>query len=229
MIELLKHLVERLYDIRGLIEWGGTLLVCAIVFVETGMFVGFFLPGDSLLVTAGVFAGAGNLKLAWLLSGVTLCAIAGDQSGYWIGRKAGESLYRREDSRFFKKRHLESAHEFYEKYGGKTIILARFVPIIRTFCPPVAGAAKMSYGRYLLYDIFGGICWVWSMVLVGYTLGRTVPNVDKKIHYIIAAVIVISLLPATYHALKSRGQGRKSAQTAPRFERAGAENDPPSA
>jgi membrane-associated protein len=226
MIDLLKHLMERLYDIRGLIEWGGTLLVCAIVFVETGMFVGFFLPGDSLLVTAGVFAGAGQLKLAWLLSMVTLCAIAGDQSGYWIGRKAGESLYRREDSRFFKKRHVESAHEFYEKYGGKTIILARFVPIIRTFCPPVAGAAKMSYARYLLYDIVGGICWVWSMVLVGYTLGRTVPNVDKKIHYIIAAVIIISLLPAAYHALKSRGQGSKSA---PRFQRTGAGNDPPSA
>jgi membrane-associated protein len=206
MTEILKHLLERLYDIRGLIEWGGTLLVCGIVFVETGMFVGFFLPGDSLLVTAGVFAGAGQLKLAWLLSMVTLCAIAGDQSGYWIGRKAGESLYRRQDSRFFKKHHLESAHQFYEKYGGKTIILARFVPIIRTFCPPVAGAARMNYASYVVYDIFGGICWVWSMVLVGYTLGRTVPNVDKKIHYIIAAVIIISLMPAAYHAWKSRGR-----------------------
>ena len=206
MTEILKHLLERLYDIRGLIEWGGTLLVCGIVFVETGMFVGFFLPGDSLLVTAGVFAGAGQLKLAWLLSMVTLCAIAGDQSGYWIGRKAGESLYRRQDSRFFKKRHLESAHQFYEKYGGKTIILARFVPIIRTFCPPVAGAARMNYASYVVYDILGGICWVWSMVLVGYTLGRTVPNVDKKIHYIIAAVIIISLMPAAYHAWKSRGR-----------------------
>ena len=213
MIEFIKHLMERLYDIRGLIEWGGTLLVCGIVFVETGMFMGFFLPGDSLLVTAGVFAGAGQLKLAWLLSMVTLCAIAGDQSGYWIGRKAGESLYRRQDSRFFKRRHLESAHGFYEKYGGKTIILARFVPIIRTFCPPVAGAAKMNYARYLVYDIFGGICWVWSMVLVGYTLGRTVPNVDKKIHYIIAAVILISLTPAAYHAWKSR-RGQTSGREA---------------
>ncbi len=144
MIDFLRQILTSLYDVRGLIEWGGTLLVCVIVFVETGMFVGFFLPGDSLLVTAGVFAGAGQLKLASLLGFVTLCAIAGDQMGYLIGRKAGENLYRREDSRFFKKRHLESAHEFYEKYGGKTIILARFVPIIRTFCPPVAGAAKMS-------------------------------------------------------------------------------------
>ena len=204
MVESLQHLLAQVYDVRGLIESGGTALVCVVVFIETGMFVGFFLPGDSLLVTAGVFAAAGNLKLAWLLVPVTLCAIAGDQLGYLIGWKAGDALYRREDSRFFKKRHLERAHEFYQKYGGKTIILARFVPIIRTFCPPVAGAARMSYARYLTYDIFGGLLWVWSMVLVGYTLGRTVPHVEKRIHYIIAAVIVLSLIPAGYHALKAR-------------------------
>ncbi len=204
MIEFVRHLIAQLYDVRGLVEWGGTLLVCVVVFVETGMFVGFFLPGDSLLVTAGVFAGAGHMKLAELLTLVTLCAIAGDQVGYFVGRKAGEGLYRREDSRFFKKKHLKRAHEFYEEYGGKTIILARFIPIIRTFCPPVAGAAKMSYRRYLTYDIIGGFLWIWSMVLVGYTLGRTVPNVDKKIHFIIAGVIVVSLMPAAYHAWKAR-------------------------
>ena len=206
MIEFAKHVLSWLYNVRGLIEWGGTVGVCTIVFVETGMFVGFFLPGDSLLVTAGVFAGAGHLELVSLLVLVPLCAIAGDQLGYLVGWKAGATLYRREDSRFFKKKHLESAHDFYQKYGGKTIILARFVPIIRTFCPPVAGAAKMSYGRYLAYDIVGGLLWVWGMVLVGYTLGRTVPNVDKKIHYIIAAVIVLSLTPAAYHAWKGRRQ-----------------------
>jgi membrane-associated protein len=214
MIELLRHLLAQLYDVRGLVEWGGTLLVCVVVFIETGMFVGFFLPGDSLLVTAGVFAGAGHMKLAELLTFVTLCSIAGDQLGYLIGRKAGENLYKREDSRFFKKRHLESAHEFYEKYGGKTIIIARFVPIIRTFCPPVAGAAKMSYRHYLAYDIIGGFLWVWSMILVGYTLGRTVPNVDKKIHYIIAGVIVVSLIPAAYHTWKA-GSSKTSASIAP--------------
>lgn len=206
MVELLKHLFARLSDVRGLIEWGGTFAVCLIVFIETGLFVGFFLPGDSLLVTAGVFAGAGQLKLAWLLSLVTLCSIAGDQLGYFIGWRAGASLYRREDSRFFKKRHLEEAHKFYEHYGGKTIVIARFIPIIRTFCPPVAGAAKMSYQRYLVYDICGGFLWVWGMVLVGYTLGRTVPNVDKKIHYIIAAVIVLSLLPAAIHGWRARAK-----------------------
>ena len=204
MIELAKHILEWLYNVRGLIEWGGTVMVCVVVFVETGMFVGFFLPGDSLLVTAGVFAGAGHLKLWSLLSLVTLCAIAGDQLGYLIGWRAGASLYRREDSRFFKKRNLQRAHEFYEKYGGKTIILARFVPIVRTFCPPVAGAAKMTYRHYLACDILGGMLWVWSTVLLGYTLGRTVPNVDKKIHYIIAAVIVASFIPAIYSACRAR-------------------------
>ena len=208
-MDALKDLLARIYDVRGLIEWGGTVLVCAVVFVETGMFVGFFLPGDSLLVTAGVFAASGQLKLGWLLSLVTLCAIAGDQLGYGIGRKAGESLYRRRDSKFFKQEHLQEAHEFYERYGGKTVILARFIPIIRTFCPPVAGAAKMRYVRYLTYDIFGGLLWVWSMVLLGYTLGRSVPHVDKKIHYVIAAVIVVSLIPAAYHAWERRR--RKSA------------------
>jgi membrane-associated protein len=205
-LDTLKHFLAQLYDVRGLIEWGGTLLVCVVVFVETGMFVGFFLPGDSLLVTAGVFAGAGQLKLAALLTLVTLCAIAGDQVGYFIGWRAGASLFRREDSRFFKRRHLQRAHEFYERYGGKTIILARFVPIIRTFCPPVAGAAQMPYPRYLIYDIFGGFLWVWSMILLGYTLGRTVPNIDKKIHYIIAAVILASLMPAAYQAWKARAR-----------------------
>ncbi|MGH9715770.1 MAG: DedA family protein [Candidatus Acidiferrales bacterium] len=206
MIEIIKHVLQQLYNVRGLIEWGGTLMVCGVIFAETGLFVGFFLPGDSLLVTAGVFAGAGHMKLAWLLSLVALCAIAGDQLGYLIGRKAGEGLYRREDSLIFKKRHLREAHEFYEKHGAKTVIIARFIPIIRTFCPPVAGAAKMTYKRYLLYDIAGGVLWVWGMVLLGYTLGRTVPNVDKRIHYIIAAVIVLSLVPAAYHAWKSRSR-----------------------
>src|ERR1700674_5924927 len=129
MFELIRSALNTIYDVQGLIQWGGTLLVCAIVFVETGMFVGFFLPGDSLLVTAGVFAAAGHLRVGMLLSFVTLCAIAGDQVGYFIGRKAGQNLYNRKDSRFFKKRHLESAHEFYEPNGRKTIILARFVPI----------------------------------------------------------------------------------------------------
>src|SRR6266851_7219946 len=146
MIGSLEHVLHFLFNVKGLIEWGGTLLVCVIVFVETGFFVGFFLPGDSLLVTAGVFAASGQLQISELLLLVPVCAIVGDQIGYWIGRKAGQALYRREDSLVFRKSHLVRARQFYEKYGGKTVILARFVPIVRTFCPPVAGAAMMPTG-----------------------------------------------------------------------------------
>src|SRR6202521_1395135 len=125
MIQSLVQFFHFLFNVQGLIESGGTLLVCVIVFIETGLFAGFFLPGDSLLVTAGVFAAAGILKIGTLLPLVVLCAIVGDQLGYWIGRKAGQALYRREDSLFFKRRHIEQAHAFYEAYGGKTVILAR--------------------------------------------------------------------------------------------------------
>lgn len=215
-INTLRHLLSQLYDpnaLRMLVMEGGTALVCAIVFVETGMFAGFFLPGDSLLVTAGVLAGAGDLKLASLLVLVTFSAIAGDQLGYAVGWKAGQSLYRRKDSRFFKHRHLEEAHDFYERYGGKTVIMARFIPIIRTFCPPVAGAAKMNYARYLTYDIFGGLLWVWSMVLAGYTLGRSVPNIERKLHYVIAIVVILSLMPAAFHAWNVRRKKLAATET----------------
>jgi membrane-associated protein len=204
MIGSVEQFFHFLFNVQGLVEWGGTLLVCVIVFIETGFFVGFFLPGDSLLVTAGVFAATGHLHLSELLVLVPLCAIAGDQIGYWIGRKAGQALYRREDSLIFRKRHLDRAHEFYEKYGGKTVILARFVPIVRTFCPPVAGAALMPYGRYFAFDVAGGILWVGSMILTGYFLGSIIPNIGARIHYVIGAVIFLSLLPAIIGVLRER-------------------------
>jgi membrane-associated protein len=190
--------------LKELIKAGGAPLICAIVFVETGFFVGFFLPGDSLLVTAGVLSAGDVIPLKWLLLPVMLCAIVGDQIGYWIGRAAGSALYRKEDSLFFRRSHLQRAHDFYEKYGGRAVILARFVPIVRTFCPPVAGAARMSYAKYLLYDIFGGIFWVGAMILGGYSLGRTIPNISQRIHYVILVVIILSLLPAIISIWRSR-------------------------
>jgi membrane-associated protein len=208
VFESIRHLLHSIYDVEGLIRSGGPLLVCIIVFVETGLFVGFFLPGDSLLVTAGVFAAAGTIPLRWLLLPVMLCAIVGDQIGYWIGRGAGVSLYKRKEYFFFRRSHLERARAFYEKYGGKTVILARFVPIVRTFCPPVAGAAGMPYSRYVTYDIFGGILWVGSMILGGYLLGRSIPDVGKKIHYVIAVVVVVSLLPAVISILRERREAK---------------------
>jgi membrane-associated protein len=207
VLESILHFLRSLYDPEGLkelIRSGGAPLVCTIVFIETGFFVGFFLPGDSLLVTAGIFSSAGVIPLHWLLAPVMLCAIVGDQIGYWIGRAAGPALYRREDSLFFRRSHLQRAHEFYEKYGGRAVIFARFVPIVRTFCPPVAGAARMPYSRYLMFDIFGGVLWVGAMILGGYFLGRSVPNIGQRIHYVIAVVVVLSLLPAVISILRAR-------------------------
>jgi len=208
VLDAILHFFRALYNpdgLRELIRSGGAPFICFIVFIETGFFVGFFLPGDSLLVTAGVFAALPNgIPLKWLLLPVMLCAIVGDQIGYWIGRSAGAALYRREDSFFFRRSHLQRAHDFYEKYGGRAVILARFVPIVRTFCPPVAGAAKMSYSSYLAFDIFGGIFWVGAMILGGYSLGRSVPNIGQRIHYVIAVVIVVSVLPAVISIYRSR-------------------------
>jgi membrane-associated protein len=207
VLESLFHFLRSLFDpegLRELIRSGGAPLICGIVFIETGFFVGFFLPGDSLLITAGILAAGGFLPLRWLLLPVMLCAIVGDQIGYWIGRSAGAALYKRQDSFFFRRSHLQRAHDFYEKYGGRAVIFARFVPIVRTFCPPVAGAARMPYGRYVMFDIFGGIFWVGAMILGGYSLGRSVPNIGKYIHYVIAVVAVVSILPAVIGVLKSR-------------------------
>ena len=219
MLESIFHFLRALYNPEGLkelIRWGGAPFVCLVIFVETGLFVGFFLPGDSLLVSAGVFAAGGVLPLRWILLPGILCAIVGDQVGYWIGRSAGSALYTRKESFFFRRKHLEQAHAFYEKHGGKTVILARFAPIIRTFCPPVTGAAKMPYGTYVLYDIFGGTLWVGSMILGGYFLGRHVPNIEHRIHYVIAIVIFLSILPAIIGGFRAwRGAGKASATTLP--------------
>ena len=209
VFDAIRHFFYLLFNPEGLKELvhsGGAPLICTIVFIETGFFVGFFLPGDSLLVTAGIFSAAGVIPLRWLLLPVMLCAIVGDQIGYWIGRSAGAALYRREDSFFFRRSHLQRAHDFYEKYGGRAVIIARFVPIIRTFCPPVAGAAQMRYSRYLTYDILGGIFWVGTMILGSYFLGHLIPNIAHRIHYVIAVVIFLSILPAIISILRARHQ-----------------------
>ena len=203
-MEWLSDAFRFVTDVRGLIQLGGLLMICIIIFVETGLFVGFFLPGDSLLVTAGVFAAAGDLNLFALLAAASVCAVVGDQVGYWIGRRAGAALYNRPDSRLFKRRHLERAHAFYERHGGKTIVLARFVPIVRTFAPAVAGAAEMSYQRFVMYNVGGGVLWVFSTVLLGFFLGRAVPNIDQHIHIVIAVVIFLSILPGVFEVLRHR-------------------------
>lgn len=203
MHELLNW-VHSLHDVKSIIEWGGLLAICVIVFVETGLFFGFFLPGDSLLVTAGIIAATGNLSLSALLVFVTLCAIAGDQCGYFIGKKTGDILFLKDDSFFFKKKHLEKTRLFYEKYGPKTIVLARFIPIVRTFAPAVAGVAKMEYHRFVVYNILGGVLWVFSTVLGGFFVGSVIPNIESYLHVVIALVIFLSFVPIFIEVYKHR-------------------------
>ena len=173
----------------------GIVGVILIVFAETGLFFGFFFPGDSLLFTAGIFASQGYLSIGVLLVGCIIAAILGDSVGYWSGKKYGRGLFNRDESFFFKKKRLYEAEMFYEKHGKFTIIIARFVPIIRTFAPIVAGIGKMNYKTFISYNIFGGIVWVPLLLLSGYFLGSLIPNPDKYVIPIAFVIIVISFLP----------------------------------
>ena len=193
-MEWLKELFHKLTDVETMVAVGGLSAMTAIIFAETGLMVGFFLPGDSLLVTAGVFAAQGKLSILSLNVLLIAAAILGDTVGYWIGRKAGPALFDRPRSRFFNPAHLRRAHDFYEKHGGKTIILARFMPIIRTFAPVVAGMGRMEYRRFLSFNVFGGLLWVLSMTLIGYYLGHFA-WVRKNIELVIIIVVFLSILP----------------------------------
>ena len=203
MLETLGALIQ----LDALIRWGGYTLLAAVVFAETGLLAGFFLPGDSLLVTAGLLAAGGDGPHIGLLNLVlSAAAIAGDSTGYAIGYHLGPRIFRREDSRLFHKDHLARTQRFYEQYGVKTIVLARFVPIVRTFAPTVAGVGRMRYRTFLLFNVAGGVGWVASMTLAGYFLGRSVPNLERHLHWVIAVVILLSLLPLAHEWRAARRQ-----------------------
>jgi len=188
-------------DPRFLIETFGYLGLFVIVFAESGLFFGFFLPGDSLLLTAGLFAYKGLLNLWWLLPLLFVAAVLGDNVGYWFGRKAGPPLFNREESLLFKRKNLLAARAFYDKHGGKTIVLARFMPFIRTFAPIVAGAVEMDYGRFMLFNLFGGLVWAVGVTLAGFFLGSFFPPevLDRYFVVIVLVVIVLSVAPTAIH------------------------------
>ena len=196
-MEVFHHFFSNLYKFDELIRWGGYTVMFIIVFSETGLLAGFFLPGDSLLVTAGLVAatGYGKIQIHVLISLLSVAAILGDTVGYWFGYHIGQRIFTKGNSLFFKKDHLRHAQNFYEKYGSKTIVLARFVPIVRTFAPTLAGVGRMRYRRFFVYNVAGGLAWVLSMTLIGYFLGNTIPNIEKQIHWVIVIVILISFLP----------------------------------
>ena len=208
-MDSLIDLLHRLRDLRALVQWAGYVGLTAIVFAETGLLVGFFLPGDSLLVTAGLLASQPGFGLNVYLLGLILsiAAIVGDSVGYAIGRATGPRIFTRDDSLLFNRKHLLRAHAFYEKHGGKTIILARFMPIIRTFAPVVAGVADMEYRSFLAFNVIGGLLWVWSMLFTGYFLGRYVPGIERHIELVIIIVIFLSILPGIIGWWRERRRG----------------------
>jgi len=196
--------LEQLPTLEEIVIWGGYIGLFCIIYAETGLLIGFFLPGDSLLVTAGLFASRGQLDIVLLNVILCIAAVTGDATGYYIGLKAGHALYNRPQSRWFRRDHLIKTHEFYEKYGGITIVLARFMPFARTFAPVVAGIGEMTYRRFALFNVAGGIGWVTSMTLTGYFLGRVIPGIEHNIEYVIAVVIFISILPLIIKYLQHR-------------------------
>jgi membrane-associated protein len=192
------------YSLDDLIRWGGYVVLVAIVFTETGLLIGFFLPGDSLLITAGLVAATGALDIWWLNVVLIVAAIVGDSVGYAIGYRAGPRIFRREQSLLFRPSHVERTRQFYARHGAKTIVIARFVPIVRTFAPVVAGVGQMEYRKFLLYNVAGGVGWVTSMTWAGYLLGQTIPNIGDHIHVVVVVVILLSLIPIAVELYRER-------------------------
>jgi membrane-associated protein len=215
VLDILHQFFSHWGDWRGLLDWGGYPVLVAIVFAETGLLVGFFLPGDSLLVTAGVLVQAGLLNplqldpvVNLLLMNVVLIvtAVVGDAVGYSIGYKAGPVIFTRQQSLLFRKDHLVSTQKYYEKHGGKTIIIARFMPAVRTFAPVVAGVGRMGYRRFFTFNVVGAIGWVASMLILGFFLGKVFDA--KQIERVVYLIIFISILPLIIGALRHRGGGQ---------------------
>lgn len=193
---------EHLLQSAGVLT--GLLLIGGMVFAESGLLIGFFLPGDTLLFTAGFFAAQGKLPLGWLMVVVILAAIIGDSVGYTIGRRTGHKIFRKQDGLFFRQEYIAKAEEFYEKHGGKTIILARFLPIIRTFAPLVAGVGNMHYKRFLSFNVIGATIWGGGVILLGHWLGSKIPNID---HYLLPIVLLATLFtfsPVVIHIIKDK-------------------------
>jgi membrane-associated protein len=203
-MELIEQFFSTVYNVPELVRLVGFYGLIAIVFAETGLLIGFFLPGDSLLITAGLFAARGDLDIRWMIPSLILAAIVGNATGYAIGKRTGVALYSRPDSLLFRREHVRMTHDYYERHGGKTVVLAQFIPILRTFAPVVAGVGAMGYRRFATYNVLGAILWVTSMTLAGYLLGNLVPNIEQRIHYVVAVVIAISLLPPAIAWLRSR-------------------------
>ena len=198
-----------------LIETFGTIGILAIVFAESGILAGFFLPGDSLLFTAGLLASQGSLNIGVLLIGIPLAAIAGDQVGYLFGRRVGPALFRRPDSRIFRQRHVEVARDYFAEHGSKTIVLARFVPVVRTFAPVIAGVAQMPYRTFVMFNVIGGLLWGLGVTLAGFALGQVIPDGERYLYPIVGVIILVSFVPVIRETLRVRREGKAGDQAEP--------------
>ena len=195
---------HRLSNLPDLVQWAGLFGLTAIIFSETGLLIGVFLPGDSLLVTAGLFAAKGYLDIYALVPTLTLAAICGNSLGFLIGRASGPRIFNRENSLFFNKKHAIRANEFYAKHGRKTLVLAQFMPIIRTFAPVTAGVACMPFRTFIVTNVLGALAWIWSMLGIGYFLGNYIPGIDQHIEIVVVVVVFISILPGIIGAIRAR-------------------------
>ncbi len=196
-------------DVEEIIRAGGLLLIGIIIFAESGMFVGFFLPGDTLLLSAGVFAAQGKLSIITVIAVVTIAAIIGDNVGYHIGKRYGRRLFSKPDGIIFRQQYVEQAEKFYERWGSKTMLIAHFVPIVRTFAPPVAGVAHMDYKKFVIFDAIGILAWAIGVTMLGYWFGSKIPNIDDYIMLVLGAVILITLGPTIYHLIKAFREKRQ--------------------
>ena len=213
-MQTLTDFFHRLSNLPELVQWAGLVGLAAIIFSETGLLVGVFLPGDSLLVTAGLLAARGYLNIYTLVPTLTVAAILGNSVGHFIGRATGPRIFNREDSLFFNKKHAIRARNFYEKHGRKTIVLAQFMPIIRTFAPVISGVAGMKFTHFIAFNIIGAVLWIWSMLGIGYFLGNTVPGIDQHIEIVVIIVVFLSVLPGLISAYRTRRAERYAASTA---------------
>lgn len=191
-----------MFDVNAIINTGGLLLIGLIVFAETGLLIGFFLPGDTLLLSAGIFAAQGKLNLPLLLLVVVVAAIIGDNTGYMIGKHGGKRLFTKKDSLLFRHEYVERAEAFYEKHGAKTIIFAKFIPVVRTFAAVVAGIGSMPRKKFVIYDIVGVLLWGVGVTMLGYWFGTKIPNIDHYIGYAVVGAMILTLAPTMYHLLK---------------------------
>jgi len=198
-----------MFDVSHLIQAGGLLLIAAVIFGESGMFIGFFFPGDTLLLTAGVFAAQGKLPLLGTILVIAVAAILGDNVGYHIGKRYGRRLFRKPDGLIFRQEYIQRAEQFYERFGARTMLIAHFVPVVRTFVPPIAGVARMDYKQFVIFDAIGDTAWAAIVTLIGYWFGTKIPNIDHYILLAVALAMLITLGPTVYHLLKAVSEKRR--------------------